>query len=56
MNIAARVETLTRKLRVDALLTEATVNGLKGQHTVKEQGEHRLAGVREPVLVWSLEV
>lgn len=55
VNIAARVETLTRKLKVDVLLTEATVNGLEGRHTLQEQGEHRLVGVREPVLVWSLE-
>ncbi|MFT5680886.1 MAG: class 3 adenylate cyclase [Myxococcota bacterium] len=55
VNIAARVEALTRKLQVDVLLTEATVNRLRGRHTIKEQGEHRLAGLREPVLVWSLE-
>ncbi len=55
VNVAARVEALTRQLKVEALLAEATVNRLKGRHTLKEQGEHRLAGLREPVLVWSLE-
>ena len=55
VNIAARVEELTRKLRVDVLLTEATAHRLKGRHALTGKGEHRLTGLREPVMVWSLE-
>ena len=55
VNIAARVEALTRTLKVDVLLTEATAHHLIGQHPLTEQGEHRLTGLRDPVMVWSLE-
>ena len=37
VNIAARVEALTRTLKVDVLLTEATAHHLTGEHQLTEQ-------------------
>jgi len=52
VNVAARVEALTRKLEADVLVTGATVERLEQAHGLAEAGAHQLKGVSEPVTVW----
>ncbi len=55
VNIAARVETLTRALQATVLVTGETVSRLKTDYGLVPAGEHRLKGVSAPVSVWRLE-
>ncbi|MCB9798056.1 MAG: hypothetical protein H6741_35710 [Alphaproteobacteria bacterium] len=54
VNVAARVEALTRQLDEAVLLTEATRGRLRGAFPLEARGAHRLKGVGEPVEVWGL--
>ncbi|MCB9793936.1 MAG: hypothetical protein H6741_14545 [Alphaproteobacteria bacterium] len=54
VNVAARVESLTRALDVEVLITEATRARLGGDFPLEPKGAHRLKGVGEPVEVWAL--
>ncbi len=52
VNVAARVEGLTRRLDVDVLVADATARRL-GAHDLVDRGEHGLRGVAAPVRVWA---
>lgn len=49
VNVAARVEAMTRELDNDVLLTAATAERLGSGITVESVGEHELKGIAEPV-------
>ena len=51
VNVAARVEALTRTLDVDVLVADDTVARL-GSHGLRDRGTHALKGVPTPVRVW----
>lgn len=54
VNVAARVEALTRTLGRELLITEATRRRLSGTASLKSCGVHALKGVSQPVEVWGL--
>lgn len=56
VNVAARVEALTRAVGEPLLLTEATRSRLQGEHALRAAGVHPLKGVSEPVTVWTIEI
>lgn len=56
VNVAARVEGLTRSLEADVLVTDETVRRLQQPFHLVHLGAHALKGVTEPVTVWRLEV
>jgi adenylate cyclase len=49
VNVAARVEAMTRELDRDVLLTAATVEAIGSGMPVESAGKHRLRGLPEPV-------
>ena len=53
VNLAARVEALTRKLDADVLLAESTRARLRDPAGLEPAGAHRLKGIAEPVAVWA---
>jgi len=56
VNVAARVEGLTRTLEADVLVTDETVRRLNQPFHLVHLGAHPLKGVAEPVTIWRLEV
>jgi Adenylate cyclase, family 3 (some proteins contain HAMP domain) len=54
VNVAARVEALTRKLDASVLVTRATRDRLRDARGLVGAGTHRLKGVSEPVEVFRL--
>ena len=55
VNIAARIESLTRRLDVNLLVSEATFSQLSEPHMLVAAGVHELKGVSIPVRVWTLD-
>jgi class 3 adenylate cyclase len=49
VNVAARVEEMTRTLDRDVLLAAATVEALDGKLAVESEGRHELRGLTEPL-------
>jgi adenylate cyclase len=49
VNVAARVEAMTRDLDRDVLLTAATVDSMGGAMPVESAGKHRLRGLPGPI-------
>ncbi len=56
VNIAARVEALTRALEADVLVTDETVRRLTQPFELSHLGAHALKGVPNPVTVWRLTI
>lgn len=54
VNVAARVEAMTRELDHDVLLTAATAERLGSSPPVESLGEHELRGIAEPVELFAL--
>lgn len=52
VNVAARVEGLTRALGATVLITEATAQGLSDRSGLEDAGQHRVKGVTSLVQVW----
>lgn len=53
VNVAARLESLTRDLDADVLVSDATVRRLRRSAPLAPAGEHTLRGLVRPVLVWA---
>ena len=49
MNVAARVEAVTRETDDDVLITEATKDALRNDRELIERGRFELKGIDEPV-------
>lgn len=56
VNIAARIESLTRTLNAEVLVTDATQHLLRAPFQLSLVGPQPLKGVAHPVVVWKLEV
>jgi adenylate cyclase len=54
INVAARVEQLTKTLAVPLLVTATTVKGLSQEITVRDLGGHEIRGLEEKVNVFEL--
>ena len=52
VNVAARVEGLTRSLGATVLITDATARGLSDRSGLEDAGQHRVKGVSSLVQVW----
>lgn len=53
VNVAARVESATRRLDADVLITERTREGLSERFEVDDEGQHELKGVEGRVRLFS---
>jgi adenylate cyclase len=49
VNVAARVEEMTREIERDVLLTTSTVSSMGSAQAVESMGEHELRGIEGPV-------
>lgn len=56
VNVAARIEVLTRTLDADVLVTDATAERLGDHDGLRDVGEHALKGVGRRVRAWRVEV
>ncbi len=56
VNIAARVEALTRTLEADVLVADDTVQRLTRPFELVHLGAHELRGVPQPVTIWRLTI
>ncbi len=54
VNVAARVETETRRTGDDVLLTAATRGALRGDYDLKRRGERDLRGLERPIELFTL--
>lgn len=55
VNLAARVESLTRQFKSDFLITEATYQLVKDITKARKMGALRLKGKQEPAMIYSVE-
>jgi class 3 adenylate cyclase len=53
VNVAARVEAVTRETGDDLLLTEATRDRLRGEVELQSRGERELKGIERPVRLYA---
>ena len=54
VNVAARVQALTRSVGKPVLITEATRARLTAPAVLSPEGEHSLRGHRQNIVLWSL--
>jgi adenylate cyclase len=54
VNLASRVERLTRTLHTDIVITAAVRNGLDPRFALEEHPAHAVAGVSEPVVTYAV--
>ena len=55
VNVAARLEQLTKELKVSLIISEATVQAIKNKFPFKSLGAQQLRGRNDPIVIYTLE-